>query len=175
MRGQSYPPLGLVLLGFLAFAPRVDADGGTLRLSQTIDRLHLAVFTSPTPPRMGPVDVSVLITDEKTGRSVLEGSLTVRATQGERVISSSATSELATNKLMRAAHLKLPEPGVWTIEVELQYEGRPVAAGFDLTLADPPPPWLDLALWLSWPVVVVGLFILHRRRLRRQVAGRQAL
>jgi hypothetical protein len=90
------------------------------------------------------------------------------------VVSSSATSELATNKLMRAAHLELPEPGVWTIEVELQCEGRSIAAGFDLALADPPPPWLDLALWLSWPVVVIGLFILHRLRLRQRVADRQA-
>ena len=36
------------------------ADGGALRLSRRAGALRVSVFTAPTPPRAGPVDVSVL-------------------------------------------------------------------------------------------------------------------
>src|SRR5581483_8908588 len=43
------------------------ADGGSLRLSEQDGNYRITVFTSPSPPRAGPVDVSVLVQDAATG------------------------------------------------------------------------------------------------------------
>lgn len=166
---------GLLILLVLAMAtPQVGADGGTLRLSQTHDGLNIAVFTSPTPLRAGTVDVSVLLQDAKSGAVLLDVPVDVRAiSQGDprRTASSPAKSQLATNKLFRAVHLELPEPGIWHIDLQILRDEQPIEIGFDVELAGPPPPWLDLVLWLSWPVVVIGLFVIHLI-LRRRVMTR---
>lgn len=165
----------LILLLLGSATPQAAADGGTLRLSQTRDGYHIAVFTSPTPLRAGMIDVSVLLQDAKSGEPVLNVPVHVSATlrsEPQRTVSGPATAELATNKLFRAAHLELPEAGVWHIEVTILRNEQPIEVGFDVELAGPPPAWLDLVLWLSWPLVIVALFVIHLMQVRRRVRSR---
>jgi hypothetical protein len=73
---------------------------------------------------------------------------------------------------MRAAHLELLDAGVWHIAVEIKRDEKPIEVGFDVELAGPPPAWLDLVLWLSWPVVVVGVFVIHRMIVRKRLRSK---
>ena len=61
-------------LSFLIFRPSsvARADGGVVRLRQRAGGYQIAVFTSPTPIRAGPVDVSVLVQDAATEECVPE-------------------------------------------------------------------------------------------------------
>src|SRR5262249_38640230 len=95
------------------------ADGGTLRLLERAGNYQVAVFTSPTPLRAGPVDVSVLVQDAATGECLPQAHVTVRlkAAVTGRNLEYPATTEGTTNRLFRAACFDLPEPGWWDMEV----------------------------------------------------------
>src|SRR5207244_1994724 len=108
----------LALINSLLLAPSslLRADGGAVRLSQRAGGYQIAVFTSPTPLRAGPVDVSVLVQDAATGECVPDARVTVRLTAADgRAVELPATTEAATNKLFRAAEFQLPEPGRWDV------------------------------------------------------------
>lgn len=66
MRGKII--LSVSLACSIANVPSmVMADGGTVRCSERRGDLSVTVFTSPAPLSAGPVDVSVLLLDARTG------------------------------------------------------------------------------------------------------------
>src|SRR5436190_16541197 len=93
----------------------VKADGGAVRLRERAGAYQIAVFTSPTPLRAGPVDFSVLVQDAATGAWTPDAQVIVRLTaRGTgHVLECPATAEAATNKLYRAAVFHFPAPGPW--------------------------------------------------------------
>ena len=155
-------------------ASRLRADGGAVRLRERAGGYQVAVFTSPTPLRAGPVDVSVLVQDAATGECVPEARVTVRL-QGPGAapaLERPATTEAATNKLFRAAEFQLPEPGWWDVAVAVEGPHGPALVRFGLQADEPPPRWLDLWPWFGWPALVVALFGVHRALVRRKALGR---
>ncbi len=156
------------------------ADGGTVRLAQRQGDYQITVFTTPTPFRAGPVDVSVLVQDVRTGQPIPDTQVTVRASpagQGAEPIVRSATSEAATNKLFHAAVFELPAPGWWDFEVTVAGHAEPVHVRFELEAAEAAPPWPALWPWLAWPALAIVLFGIHQwlvRRRNRQHEARRA-
>lgn len=153
-----------VLVHVLAAPRPAFADGGTVRASVRAGNWQVTVFTSPTPPRAGSIDVSVLVQDAN-GQPDPAARVVVRASpRGEpnRVIEQPATREAATNKLFVAAVLALPESGWWEFRVRVGGGGGAVEVPFALEVGEPPPRWLSLAGWLAWPAVAVLLFAVHR-------------
>jgi hypothetical protein len=151
------------------------ADGGTIRLSQRQGGYRITVFTEPTPFRAGPVDVSILVQDAGTGRTVPGARVTVRAAPrgraGEAIVRP-ATVEAATNKLFRAADFNLPEPGWWEVEVAVEGERGAARVRFEVEAAEAVPRWLALWPWLGWPALAVLLFGIHQVLVWRQGRAR---
>jgi hypothetical protein len=151
--------------GCLALLPAVArADGGTIRLSERKGGYQITVFTSPTPLRAGPVDVSVFVQDAATGEPVPEARVTVRASPRGRPAEAEsypATTEAATNKLFRAAAFDLPAAGWWEMEIVVDVRDEPLRVGFELEAAEPPPRWLSLWPWVAWPILVIALYAVH--------------
>jgi hypothetical protein len=145
------------------------ADGGTVRLCQRAGNYQLAVFTSPTPFRAGPVDISVLVQDPTTGECMPGAEVIVRLTGhgSGQTLEYAATFEAATNKLFRAAVFELPEAGWWDAEVAIKGPQGPASVQFGLEAGDVLPRWLDLWPWYTWPALAVALFGLHQRLMRR--------
>jgi hypothetical protein len=157
------------LLACSAAAAR--ADGGVPRLSERAGGYRVSVFTSPTPFRAGPVDVSVLVQDADSGELVPDVRVTVRAaprSRPEAAVSLPATAEAATNKLYRAAVFDLPEPGWWEMDVMVEGGRGSARVRFAVEAADPPPRWWSLAPWVGWPALAVALFSLHQVLVRRK-------
>ena len=145
-----------------------------MRFSGRRDGLRITVFTAPNPLRAGPVDVSVLVQDA-SGRPLTDVPVAVRAHPAgdpARQVSGPATAEAATNKLLLAAPLEFGEPGRWRVEVGVMGPGGTVRIDFDVEVAEAPPPWLNLSLWVGWPFAAVLLFAAHRRLTRRRRPGR---
>jgi hypothetical protein len=145
------------------------ADGGAVRLRGRAGGYEVAVFTSPTPLRAGPVDVSVLVQDAATRACVPDVRVSVRLTgpgAGDP-LEYPATEEAATNKLLRAAVFQLPEPGEWDIEVAIEGPRGPALVRFRVQAEEPLPRWRDLWPWFCWPALIVALFAVHRMRARR--------
>ncbi len=153
------------------------ADGGTLRFSGRRGNWSISVFTAPAPLCAGPVDLSVLVLDAESGRPIAHLAVEVRAGRAgsaEAGIRMPATTEAATNKLMRAARLELSEPGRWHFDMSVEGVDSSQPIGFDVEVAPPPPPWLELSLWIAWPLVPIGLFATARFRLRRKLPAIEA-
>ena len=146
------------------------ADGGAVRLRERAGGYQITVFTSPTPFRAGPVDVSVLVQDAATGETVPEArvSLCLTAPGAGCVLESTATTEAATNKLFRAAEFRLPESGWWDVAVAVEGPHGPALVRFGVQADDPLPRWLDLWPWFGWPALAVALFGIHQVLVRRK-------
>jgi len=152
--------LGWLLVVVCGEAAR--GDGGTVRLSRREGSLQITVFTAPTPFRAGPVDISVLVQDAVTGEPIPEAQVTVKLSARDHPVPPmhcAATSDAATNKLLKAAVFELPEPGRW--EVEVAIEGGPQVR-FELEAAGRAPQWPAIWPWIGWPVPVILLFSIHQ-------------
>ena len=167
----------LILLLFSSFilhpSSFARADGGAVRLRERVGGYQITVFSSPTPFRAGPVDVSVLVQDAATEEYVPDARVTVRLTAhgtGE-VHEYAATTEAATNKLLRAAEFQLPEPGWWDVAVAVEGPHGPALVRFEVQADEPPPRWLDLWPWFGWPALAVALFGIHQMLVRRKVGS----
>ncbi len=169
----------------LANCGNARGDGGTLRLCEVAGPYRISAFTSPSPPRAGQLDVSVLVQDAATGAILPDVDVMVRvasadpslADQSHATRSIVATQHAAPNKLLRAAACQLPAAGEWRIEV-LVHEPRlanstgETLAAFDVVAGEPLPAWWDMAPWIGWPLAVVGLFAVHQALAARHSARR---
>ena len=149
-------------------------DGGAVRFHERRGDRLITVFTSPTPLCAGPVDISVLVQDAHSGRPLRDQSIMVHAYPPDHARSGRsalATPEAATNKLLCAAQLDLPDPGRWHVELTLEGLGQGRAIGFEVEVARAQSTWRQMSLWIGWPFAVIGLFLIHqlgaeRHRLR---------
>jgi len=170
---------GGVILGWLVLltaCPPVSADGGSLRWSEVQGGYRISVFTAPTPFRQGPVDISVLVQDRRTGALVESTRVTIRMTKpGQLALEYPATVEAATNKLFRAAQFELPAPGRWELQVQVEGLHGLAAIGGDVEAGPALPRWQELWLWIAWPAVAVALFGIHQVLVRRKCSSRAVL
>ena len=157
------------------------ADGGQVRVMERRGNYQLTVFTSPNPLRAGPVDVSVLVQDAKTGLPIPDVTVAVELKSPDKSlppIRAAATTDAATNKLLHAALVELPAPGRWDVRVECTTarDRTPIEVSFAMDAAPPLPRWLSVWPWFSWPIVAVLLFgihraLVHRRQTHRTLGG----
>jgi hypothetical protein len=135
---------------------------------------RISVFTSPDPLRAGPIDISVLLQDAETGNAIPNAQINVSLipSSGRGVTTYAvATSDAATNKLLNAALVELPEAGLWDVEVACLTEHGPARVQFKIDAAPRSAGRLKVWPWFSWPVAVVMLFGVHRCLvLRRKTA-----
>ena len=106
MRTRATTTWLLVPIGLGLWCTTALADGGTVRLSQRLGADRITVFTSPTPLRAGPVDVSVLVQDAETGAPIPGAEVEVGLEPLDRpglATHYPATHRAATNKLFHAA------------------------------------------------------------------------
>ena len=169
----------LLLLSSFILPPSsfARADGGAVRLRERAGNYQVAVFTSPTPFRAGPVDVSVLVQEAATGEYVPEARVTVRLTARGTgyALEYPATAEAATNKLFHAAVFRLPNPGWWDLEVAVEGPHGPALTRCAVQADEAPPRWLDLWPWFGWPAFAVAVFGIHQVLVRRRVRPAAAL
>jgi hypothetical protein len=148
----------------LALVPSLlHADGGTVRFAGRCGGYQITAFTTPTPPRAGDIDVSVLAQDAHSGVPLADVEISVRlSAAGQRPLQSRATREAATNKLLYAAIFTVPAAGRWRVDIAIDGERGPAHAAFEMDVAEPLPPWRELWPWIAFPVVPVALFVLHQ-------------
>jgi hypothetical protein len=164
-----------LLAALLALCAQAQADGGLVQLHQTAGRFVVTVFTAPNPPRVGPVDISVLAQDRLDGRAALDGEVIVRLrSEGGMTVVGQATRNVAQNKLLYSILMNLPEAGQWDLEVTIKQgkQGESQASVLGRIWVAQPGPFL-LSYWrsLSLPWIVVTLFAMNQW-LKRRAASR---
>jgi len=174
MRPRIFPHAMLFvcwLLLSMASSRTATADGGRLIGVERIDGFVISIFVAPDPPRVGLVDLSVLIQRESDNTVVEDADVAVSmAFAGESTgsVSGPAMREQATNKLLRSAWLTIPTAGQWRGVVHITAAAKKVEAPFVVEVAEAPPAWTAVAPWFLWPLAIVLLFGMHRFLLRRK-------
>jgi hypothetical protein len=151
------------------------ADGGTVRFSETVGPYRVTAFTSPNPFRAGPVEISVLVQDAATGDSLPDAKVTLHVAprdQPDDTLDYQATSGTTTNKLFHSATFELPDPGEWTVAIDVAAAAGPSRASFDVVAADRLPRWVSFWPWFSWPFAVIALFAVHQALTGKSTANR---
>lgn len=169
-------PAAIAVL-FIAIAsgpaiPRAQAHGGFAQFTKAAGPFVVTVFTTPSPLRAGPVDISLLIQGRENGQPVLDCAALVQLRKDDAMsIRSEATHEAAQNKLLYAAQVKVPESGVWQLEATIKRETDSVEVGGAITVAPSNPVFLAHWRSLALPPLLISLFGLNQWLKRRTVKG----
>lgn len=153
---------GLALAVALALQPTpAPGDGGVVRLREVRGALEVTLFTTPEPLRAGPADLSVLVQERSSGRPLLDGRVVLRieapAGSGLAPIEVEATAGGATNRLLRAAAVRLPEAGAWRARVRVERGGDTVEASCALPVGEAPTGLAARWPWLAAPLALLAL------------------
>jgi len=144
------------------------ADGGIIQMAKIADPFNITVYTTTTPLRVGPADLSVLIQNRGDSEPVLGAQVRIRL-QNEKglQVTAQATHAIAQNKLLYAAKVNIPEAGQWEIEVRVQ-QGEQIV-NVSETIAVAPSRSMLLSHWqnLALPPLIISLFVLNQWLKRR--------
>lgn len=159
----------LLALTMIACSGEVaHADGGRLVRVERTNGWIVSVFVAPDPPRVGPIDVSVLVQEEASGSVIADADIAVTLTtvdDDEGVTTSAPASRTqATNKLLQSALLTAPSAGDWQGTIDCRVGNAKAEIPFTLQIAAAPPAWTKLAPWILWPFAAVAIFVAHRTR-----------
>jgi len=159
----------LPTLLILAQAP-AWADGGMVQMRQETGDLIITVFTSPSPLSVGLVDISLLLQSRDKLEPVLDASVSLDLVHTGSNIEFHArpSREQARNKLLYAAPVIFSRPGEWRISVTVRRNGKEVAASGTLEVAPAPGGTFSLAGFLAFPPIMIMLFVVRERLLRRR-------
>lgn len=149
-----------------------------MRLTERKGDYRITVFTSPTPLRVGLVDISVFVQDASTGDPIPEARITLHATYRDRpaeTISHAATAEAATNKLFQSAEFELPEPGRWDVAVGVERLSEQMEVRFAMEVDEPLPRVGEMASWIAWPALVILPFGVHQWLVWRNLRKRERI
>ncbi|MCC9606472.1 hypothetical protein LOC68_17690 [Blastopirellula sp. JC732] len=151
----------------LAVANIVLADGGKVQLRREVAPYQVTIFTSPTPLRAGPVDLSILVQDA-AGNVVNDIQIDFRLKSESGVILTPPASQAtSTNKLLQSAKFILPEKGAWQVQTTIT--GKATAdIDFEIIAAEARSDWGTAGWMLLLPMAIVALFVMRERLVQRQ-------
>lgn len=166
------PWAGLVLLLLLLIVHSAQAHGGgTPRLvNEDIGPYWLSVWTSPDPPRVGELHLTIGLSEPGVGRSAgdavlgadVEVQLAPQATAEEAIVAA-ATNAQSTNKLFYETDVQVPRTGTWDVTIRASGPAGSGSATFSLAVQE--------ESGLNWPLVgaaalamVVVVVVVQSRR-----------
>lgn len=158
----------LAVVVVLLSAAAARGDGGTLRVSEVVGPYRVTAFTAPVPPRVGPIDVSVLIQRADAGAFVLDLPAAVELSRFDGTgfaMTRPASDESAANRLFRSAIFRVPSAGRWKANIVV---GDGQRVGFEFEVYEAQPGWLSLLPWIGWPVLAILGYGAHLRLVRRR-------
>jgi hypothetical protein len=160
----------LVLLGGFVLAPvSLRADGGVVCLHQISGSFLVTVFITPSAPRVGPVDLSVMVQDSFTRDVLLDADVDLRldSENGGGAINLRATRGQSTNKLLQSAVINLPSPGNWQLNASVRRGSDQAVFKTQLKVAPPLPRLAAIWPFLMLPPLAVLLFAGNQTLRRR--------
>lgn len=138
------------------------ADGGTLQFRKQAGPFTVTLFSAPVPLRAGAADLSVLVQDAEEN-TLVDGAVTLLLSKSDQPdIVAEATTARATNKLLYAARVDLPEAGKWRVQVRVNRGGSNAAVDGEISVLPEEAPLLTY--WPYFAVVPIGLvlFVLNQ-------------
>lgn len=158
----------LVLFGLLLLPAPACGDGGVVRALEKAGPYRVTVFTSPTPLRAGPIDISVLVQDGATGKPISDSKVILRLSSIDPSTSHTleATHAAATNKLYQAAQAELTA-GTWSGTAEVSGPAGAGSVPIEFDVGNALPPWTQMTPWIALPLLPIVWFVLVQAGVRK--------
>jgi hypothetical protein len=153
--------LTISMLGYAeGYASGPGVGGRRVRLdNEPAGPYLLRAVTSPTPPTIENFNVEVKVVAMETGLEVLDAMVVVLADPVELEATSLreiATHDFAPLPTEYAAHLAIPEVGLWLVTIEVESDLGSGEVNFYQQITNPP----NLGVWVSVGAPVGGLLLL---------------
>jgi hypothetical protein len=148
------------------------ADGGVVQFEKAAGPFVITVFTTPSPLRAGPIDISLMIQSREDQQPLLDCQALVQLRkEGAMSICSEVTHEAARNKLFYGAQVMVPEPGPWKLEVAIKQGDVSINVAGEIIVAPSNPVLLVYWRSLTLPPLFISLFAVNQWLKRRSVKG----
>ena len=164
MKLKSFLRHTLLLVTISASAIIVRADGGVLLWQQTTGSITVTAFTTQSPLRTGPVDISFLIENNEQSRPILDARLfVVIEDESGATIRSEATHDQARNKLLYCSPMNLTKAGRWKISLIVMHGGEKNSLVNEVQVIEAQSPLIAHWKLLAFPFTLAILFVFHQR------------
>jgi len=162
----------LAWLLLVASAPLL-ADGGAILLHKQSPPFVVTVFASPAPPRVGAIDLSVLVQSSETLEPALDADVRFEFAGPGSQVQVQATRSQSGNKLLYTASVYLNDPGQWRYSVSIhEPKSAPIAVSGAITVAAEQPKLAAYWGYLMLPFLGLAILALHQwLRLRKLAAA----
>ena len=160
---QRWSILLLVLISLSLITQVARADGGVVMCQRTSAPFTITLFSTETPLRPGPADLSVLL-EQPDGRSpILDAQVFIELEhEAGMIIRAEATRSQARNKLLYCSLINLPAAGHWKIRLHISRSNTRAEMLSDLVVAAPQPVFLSHWELIAVPPIIIILFILNQ-------------
>ncbi len=162
-KGHLLTRMLLVAVSILTVTSSVRADGGTLLWQQTTGPFQVTLFTTQTPLRRGPVDLSVMLEKSGETRPIVDARVFIELeNQARKTVRAEATHGQARNKLLYCSLIDLPEAGYWQMKLIIEHGDERAEVLDQLMVANPQP--MLIAYWklMAFPPIIIILFIINQ-------------
>ncbi|MFO0944486.1 MAG: hypothetical protein U1D30_00850 [Planctomycetota bacterium] len=136
-------------------------DGGAVRFHGLAGPYRVAVFTSPTPLRVGGMEVDVMVQDPMTDRLV--DNVAIEADlqgAGDNASASNVFQQNhSTSPLYQSFEVRIPSAGSWNLRIQLTGPQGNADLAVKLPVGPPAAHWPELWAWISLPAVPIALFL----------------
>jgi len=152
-----------LIVSILTMGISIRADGGSVLWQRTMGPITVTAFTTESPLRPGPADISFLVENNEQARPILDAQVFVTF-QSETGVTmrTEATHAQSRNKLLYCTLIDLPKPGHWKMTLLVHAsEGSEFVS--DLAVSEPQSPLIANWKFMAFPFTIAILFIFQQR------------
>lgn len=170
LTGHKCLVLLLIALSATMLTRIVSADGGVVLWQRTTGPFTVTLFSTEMPLRPGPADISILVERPGGHSPVMDAQVFIELEhEAGVIINTEATHSQARNKLLYCSLINLPEAGRWKMRLNVSRGGEHAEVLGDLAVARPQHMLLSYWKLISFPPVIVILFLLNQWLRRSRV------
>ena len=152
-----------LIVSILTMGISIRADGGSVLWQRTMGSITVTAFTTESPLRPGPADISFLVENSEQSRPVLDAQVFVTF-QSETGVTmrTEATHAQARNKLLYCTLIDLPQPGHWKMTLLVVHAAERIEFVSDLAVSEPQSPLIANWKLMAFPFTIAILFVFQQ-------------
>lgn len=167
----------LLILSILTISISIRADGGNVLWQRTSGAITVTAFTTQSPLRPGPADISFFVETTAPSRTILDARVFVTfENETGATLRAEATHAQARNKLLYCSLIDLPKPGHWKMSLLVVYDNERAEFASDLVVSESQSSFFAHWKFMAFPPVIMVLFVINQwLRRNRPTAIRSGL
>jgi hypothetical protein len=152
-----------LIVSILTMGISIRADGGSVLWQRTMGAITVTAFTTQSPLRLGPADISFLAENNEQSRPILDAQVFVTfQSETGATMRTEATHAQARNKLLYCTLIDLPKPGHWKMTLLVVHAAERIEFVSDLAVSEPQSALIANWKFMAFPFMVAILFIFQQ-------------